>query len=362
MSSSEHNPALFEKIAARIRDAGPIGFDAFMRLALYDPDHGYYVACDPALDYQTSPQVHPIFGAMVARQLAALWEAMDRPLRFDIFEAGAGDGRLAVDILTALRDEAQSLFEATHYTLQDVSLRGARERLEQAGLTGHGAFVGALPDPGTFEGVILSNELLDALPFRRVRVQDGTLFEVNVALADGRFIDAPAPASPEVRAYFDALALLPGAGCDAEVNLEAPHWLRRAASSLRRGYVMTLDYGYDVPDLYEPSRKRGTMLTFYRHTDGDDPYRRIGRQDITASIDFTSVKQAGSAAGLHTVYEAAQSDFLLTMGLREAVTASTPGEPREALYARRRAAAELTDEAGLGRIRVLIQSKGIEGG
>jgi len=356
-AASEHNLALVEVIASRVREAGSIGFDEFMRLALYHPEHGYYVACDPAFDYQTSPQVHPVFGTMVARQLSALWVSMDRPARFDVFEAGAGAGGLAVDVLMALREEEPALFEACRYAMQDVSMRDTAGRIEGAGVLDKAAFADELPGDASIEGCVLSNELLDALPFRRVRVERGVLHEVNVALEDERFVDRPVPASTEVRAYFDALGLLPGEGCDAEVNLEAVEWMHRAAASLRRGYVVTLDYGYAASELYAPGRKRGTMLTFYRHMEGDDPYQRVGRQDITASVDFTSLRKAGAAAGLRTAYEAAQAEWLVAMGLREVVAQAGRNTDREALYALRRAAAALTDEAGLGRVRVLIQAK-----
>jgi SAM-dependent MidA family methyltransferase len=124
---------------------------------------------------------------------------------------------------------------------------------------------------------------------------------------------------------------------------------------LRRGYLLTLDYGYEAEQLYAPWRKRGTLLTFYRHTSGDDPYARIGRQDITASVDFTSVRRAGESAGLTTLGLVAQAQYLAGLGIGEVLAAGPSGSEMEAYYALRRAVIELTDTSGLGRIRVMIQ-------
>jgi SAM-dependent MidA family methyltransferase len=192
-----------------------------------------------------------------------------------------------------------------------------------------------------------------------VRVRDGRLYELLVGLQDGELVDVEVDARPDVSSHFDALGLRPGEGCEAEVNLVAPAWMSRAARALRRGYVLTLDYGYNASQLYAPWRKRGTLLTFYRHTSGDDPFARVGLQDITASVDFTSVRRAGEQAGLQTLTFTTQSEYLAGLGIGDAL--QKPPSPREmeAFYALRRAVMELTDAAGLGRIKVLIQSKGL---
>jgi SAM-dependent MidA family methyltransferase len=359
-----HNPALRDIIARRIEASGPITFAEFCELAMYHPRHGYYFTQDPTQDFQSSPNVHPVFGACIARHLSELWHQLDRPQRFDVYEAGAASGRLAADILRYARTADPDFYACTRYVIQDVTLNDANapQRLEGAGLPEDKvAIAAALPGAPSIEGCILSNELLDALPFRRVRAEDGHLLELFVGLKEGAFVDVEGEARPEVKAHFEALALLPGEGCDAEACLIAPAWISHAANALRRGYVLTLDYGYEAQDLYTPWRKRGTLLTFYRHTSGDDPYARIGRQDITASVDFTSVRRAGEAAGLRTVASASQSEFLAGLGIGEALAA--PPEPGqiEAYYALRKAVVELTDPAGLGRITVLEMSKGVEG-
>ena len=285
---------------------------------------------------------------------------MDRPTRFDVFEAGASSGRLAADILRYARTAEPDFYDAIRYVVQDVTLSGteAQARLEASGVpAGHVDVAASLPQQPIVEGAILSNELLDALPFRRMRRRDGHLYELLVGVEAVRLVDVEAEPRPDVIAHFDALGVSPGEGCEAEVSLVTPAWMARAAGALKRGYVLTLDYGYEAPDLYASWRKRGTLLTFYRHTSGDDPYARIGRQDITASVDFTSVRRAGEAAGLTHVSTTTQSEFLAGLGIGEAL--SKPPEPAqiEAYIALRRAVMELTDASGLGRIAVMVMRK-----
>lgn len=353
------NPDLREIIAVRIAEAGgSIGFDEFMSLALYHPRHGYYLTCDPTLDFQTSPQVHAVFGATLARQLAGFWREMGRPPRFDVLEAAAGNGRLATGILLAARLEEPGFAEALRYTLQDVTyVDSGPPQTVQDLLRDRVGWRADMPPAGSIEGCILSNELLDALPVQRLRRRDGKLLEVRVGMRDDAFVDVERPASEELEAHFADLGLTPGEGCEAEVCLRAPRWYAEAASALGRGFLLTLDYGYEAAELYAPWRKAGTLLTFYRHTSGADPYARVGYQDITAGVDFTTVRRAGEAAGLSTLLFTSQSEYLTALGIGEALAAGPPGGNLEAFYALRRAVIELTDPASLGRIRVLLQSR-----
>ena len=354
------NQSLKALIASKIHDEGPIGFDEYLRLALYHPVHGYYFACDPTLDYQSSPNVHAVFGAMLARQVADFWQALDRPPRFEIWEAAAGNLGLAADLLRGLQLEAPDLYDAVQYTAQDITLDESRLRqgIARLGLPEDRVrFAAELPQEPAIDGCIISNELLDALPFRRVRKRDGALYELKVGLDGESFIDVETEASIEVRDYFAALGIEPGDGCDAEVGLEARDWMTRAAKALSRGYVLTLDYGYEAPDLYAPWRRRGTLLTFHRHASDEDPYVRVGRQDITASVDFTTVRQAGERAGLRTYGSTTQGEFLGALGIGGLLSQPPAADELTAYYALRRAVIELTQPTGLGRIRALIQGK-----
>jgi SAM-dependent MidA family methyltransferase len=176
-----------------------------------------------------------------------------------------------------------------------------------------------------------------------------------------RFGDEPdVPSTPDIAGYFERLGLLPGEGCQAEVNVAAPDWMHRAASALQRGFLLTFDYGYEAEELYAPWRGHGTLLCFYKHNPSDNPYVRVGRQDMTAHVDFTSVRRAGEEAGLTTLGLVSQSEFLMNLGLPDALPAIGEGETDlEDYYIRRRAVVELVDPAGLGRIKVLVQARGV---
>jgi SAM-dependent MidA family methyltransferase len=371
--STTENEALRDIIRERIAEAGAITFREFMDLALYHPRHGYY--CSPREkmgrqgDYLTSPEVHPIFGWLVGKQLGQMWEVIGRPEPFTVVEIGAGSGALARDILDWARRHAPEFFAALEYRLVEVSeelaarqrraVQEVDERLEKA------AWLPALEAiaEGSVVGCLLSNELADAFPVHRVTVRAGRLQEVYVDWRHGRFEERLGPPSTlALEEYFRRLGLLPGEDCQAEVNLDALAWMRALARALGRGFVMTFDYGYSAEQLYAPWRRQGTFLCFYRHNPSADPYARVGRQDMTSSVDFTSLIQAAQEAGLETVGLAGQSQFLTALGIDGALAPAARGDlPLEEYYARRRALTELLDPAGLGRIRVLIQSKGVKG-
>ncbi|HEY7269638.1 MAG TPA: SAM-dependent methyltransferase [Dehalococcoidia bacterium] len=362
-STSSPAPApsasLADLIAQRIRREGPLAFRDYMEMALYHPELGYYSNCDPSLDYQSSPNVHPVFGWCIARQLTEIWRALDRPARFDVLECGAGSGRFAADVVSGLQRAAPDCADALRYRLQDRSYEAQARRQSVLESVGPAFVVEAgLPEAGGLNGCVLSNELIDAFPVHRVRLQSGRLLELCAGLEGERFVDVECEASSELHHYFDHLGLMPAEGCEADVNLEAAPWLRKAAACLDRGYVLTLDYGYEAAEMYSPARPQGTLLTFYRHTAGSDPYARPGRQDITASVDFTSLMRAGVDVGLSTLGFVTQAEYLAALGIREALEARPSRNEMEAHHALRRAALELTDPDGLGRIKVLLQGKG----
>jgi len=358
--------ALRRLIRRRIASEGGITFRDFMAMCLYEPGHGYYASAREKLgregDYLTSPTVSPLFAAMLGRQLREMWLLLDEPAHFAVVETGAGTGVLACDLLTWLRSAAPQLFAAIDYRIAEVSepLRGEQQRLLNAtGLVEKVRWQDSF-STDSIEGCILSNELLDSFPVQRVKLQDGALREVYVCLDGDAFREElREPSTPELAAYFERLGLLPGEGCYAEVNLQALDWLREAAAGLRRGFLLTFDYGYEAADLYAPWRREGTLLCFYRHGTSTDPYQRIGRQDMTSHVDFSSLRAAGEAAGLQTLGLVSQAQFLSRLGIEEALR-QPEGAGLEEHFARRRAVLDLTDEAGLGRIRVLAQARGVE--
>ena len=364
--TATENAALKQSLVARIKTHGPITFRDFMEAALYHPQHGYYHSrrqkMGRAGDYLTSPEVSPAFGVLVGRQLREMWQAMGTPHRFAVVEAGAGTGVLCRDILRWAGRHAPDFRHALAYNIVEVS--DALVERQRAALADEGGGVqwsAGLQDG--VEGCVLTNELLDSFAVHRVSVQGRELMEVFVGWDGARFVEELRPPStPEIEAYFRRLGLMPGEGCRAEVNLAAPEWLRAAGRALRRGFVLTFDYGYEARDLYAPWRTDGTLLCFYRHNPSGDPYARLGRQDITSHVDFTTLRQAAEEAGLQTLPLVSQGEFLTNLGIAEALAPPGEGDVNlEELYARKRAVSELLDPAALGRIRVSVMAKGVEG-
>ena len=360
------NQTLKERIIARIKDEGPITFRDFMAMTLYEPRLGYYCSGRQTMgregDYLTSPELSPVFSVMVGRQLREMWKAMGAPDRWDIAEVGAGNGTLCRDTLKWACRRAPEFFEAISYVIvEPIPSPQARQRkmLELEALETKVCWLTEMPD--AVDGCILSNELLDSMPVHRVRLEDGDLREVFVGWDGTRFREElREPSIAEIGGYFERLGLLPGEGCMAEVNVSAVDWMFRVGAALAKGFVLTFDYGYEAEELYAPWRKEGTLLCFYKHNPSNDPYARIGRQDMTSHVDFTSVRRAGEASGLKTLGLVSQAEFLANLGIGEALPASGGELSLEERLARRRVVSELVDPAGLGRVKVLVQAKGLK--
>jgi SAM-dependent MidA family methyltransferase len=318
-------------------------------------------------DYLTSPDVHPIFGSLVAKQLWQMWQAMGEPRPFTVVETGAGSGLLARDILGWANRRAPGFFQALEYRLIEVNewlVEHQRRLLRQVDASlAKASWLPSLEAiaADALSGCFLSNELIDSFPIHRLAVRDGRLYEVYVEWREERFVESLGPPStPLLEDYFRRLGLLPGEGCSAEANLEALDWMKAVASVLRRAFVLTFDYGYPAEELYAPWRKDGTLLCFYRHNPSTDPYARLGWQDMTSHVDFTSLVEAGQEHGLEPLGLTSQSRFLAALGIAAGLERQADGElALEEYYARRRAVTELIDPAGLGRIKVLIQAKGV---
>jgi SAM-dependent MidA family methyltransferase len=280
-----------------------------------------------------------------------------------VVEVGAGPGRLCHDVMGWAARAAKAFAGSIDYVLVESSpamVERQKRLLADDRLSDSVRWSDAMP--AGIHGCVLSNELLDALPVHRVAMEGGRLLEVFVRWDGARFAEElRKPSTAELGEYFERLGMRPGEGCRAEVNLEAVRWMREAGTTLERGFVMTFDYGYEAEQMYAPWRTDGTLLCFYRHNPSNDPYARIGRQDMTSHVDFTSVRWAGEKSGMTTLGLVPQSEFLERLGIMEALTPPSEGETDiEEYVARRRAVMELVDPGGLGRIRVLVQAKGVE--
>ena len=339
---------------------GRITFADFMELALYWPNGGYYTAprptTEPAFDYFTSPQAHPIFGALVALQLEEMWQLLGRPDPFQVVEQGAGNRQLARDIQGYARHLDASFYQALRYVTVDRSasnIHGGDSVLSSVVSTG-------LPFQKV-TGCVLSNELLDALPVHRVVVRDGNLLEVYVTMKDGHLREVEdTPSTESIQARLEEEQVRLGEGHRAEVCLEIDPWMKHAAATLERGFVLTIDYGHAAQELYSPQRSGGTLRCYYRHTLTANPYERIGQQDLTAHVDFTAVASLGARNDLVSLPLVTQEMFLNNLGLRIfARRLSNSGLDQTVRDANRMGMLELARAGGMGEFKVLVQGKGV---
>ena len=355
------------EIRRRIRDTGPITFAEFMEVALYWPDGGYYSylpGAEPfgaAGDYYTSPLAHPAFGALLAAQLYQCWRLLESPDPFYVADLGAGNGLLGQDILTAAADLPEGFGRCLHYVCVD------RQNAPGYGHTPGWPDVARITASGIplrrLRGVILSNELLDAFPVHQVRQEQGELREVYIGLNDaGKLNELLAePSSPALAARLEELGIALAEGQTAEINLQLDGWAGDIAAALDAGFVLTIDYGRPAAELYDSRRRpRGTLTTYYRHVQTDAPLRNIGRQDMSAQVDFSSVVNAGRRAGLTPLGFTSQGQFLRNLGL-ERFRRRLAAMPlsRTDMAANRAGLVALARPGGLGDFQVLAQVKNV---
>jgi SAM-dependent MidA family methyltransferase len=362
---------------------GRLTFARFMEMALYYPGEGYYTHQAGLIgvrgDFYTAPHLTPVFGQLIAKQIAEFWRNLNSPALFQIVEGGAGQGLLAGDILSYLRQHEPALWPGLSYTIIEIStpLRLAQQRRLSA-IPGGEELISKVNwrdladfSAGEVSGVILSNELLDAFPVHLVTVDHAELREIYVRLdpETGEFTETVGPLStPALAAYFDRLGLdLPGygEGYRTEVNLGALGWLAQAAHALGQGYLLTIDYGYSADRRYHPLRRAGTLQCYTAHTVHANPYRNLGTQDITTHVDFTSLMLEGQAAGLRNEGLTNQALFLAGLGLAEKLAALSdpttrpPGMTTKQKLAEYEALHRLINPNGMGNFGVLIQSKNV---
>jgi SAM-dependent MidA family methyltransferase len=353
------DPALVARIRDDIRRDGPMPFARFMELALYDPAGGYYRGEDPRPgrdgDFLTAPELHPIFGATLATGVGEIWVRLGRPDPFVIREHGAGTGALAVAILGAIDDPA--LRGALRYGAVEVEPRRVATFADRLSSAGFGANLGPAGD-GSFDGLVIANEVLDALPVHRVRWRGGHLRELAVSLTvEDTFVEVEI--EPTTRALQDRLldeGIELADGQTAEICLGLDDWVAEAVRPLRRGVLLAIDYGAPATDLYDPVRRRdGTLRAYLRHHVHADPFRNVGRQDLTAHVDVTAVERAARRAGLTTIGITTQAEALMGLGIEDRLRAvqSDPATSPEAYLLLRASLMRLLDPAAMGRFRVM---------
>ena len=328
-----------------------------MELALYHPGDGYYSGPDvfgASGDYFTSPAAHPVFGVLLTLQMHRMWEVMGRPRPFVVVEMGAGNGRLAEDLLSAAATMLPAFAESLRYVALDryPALGGPSGP--------HRVLAEGVPLAGV-AGCFVSNELVDSFPVHRFQIDRGEVREVYVTVDDNEDLSERLgkPSTPRLAERLSATEeSLPG-GFRGEVNLNVAPWMEEVSAALERGFVVTIDYGNEAAEFYAATRSRGTLQTHYRHTYGSSPYQRIGRQDITSHVDFTHMAEEGGAVGLQPLALLTQAQYLTGLGFQSMLRRiRSMGLGQRERDANVMAMLELVKPEGLGGFRVLIQEKG----
>lgn len=349
---------MHREIAAR----GPMTFERFMELALYAPGAGYYARPERPIgrsgDFYTSVSVGPAFGVLLAGRVAAVCRGLDRP---EVIEAGAHDGRLAHDLLTALAAMAPDLAARLRYGILEPSMARRRAQQERLGMWGDRVQWWASWEERTdpVRGVVVSNELLDAFPVRRFEwvAADRCWTESGVTLRDGRLAWCRLPAVGGGPALPPAALgeVLPD-GWVLETSPAAVAWWRTAAVRLAEGCLLTFDYGRDEAALPDPARPRGTLRAYRRHQVSEDLLAHPGEQDLTAHVDFGALVAAGEEEGLETEALMAQGRWL---GAEMIGLLRRGGWAADWLHRHSRQVQTLVHPQHLGQaMRVLVQRRG----
>ena len=350
---------LLEKLRALIRTSGPISFAQFMRIALYDPERGYYARGAHGLgrrgDFFTASDVGTAFGETIARQLAEMDALLGAPDPFRYVEFGAGRGLLARDVVDTFTEAHGSLADRVSVTLADDSA-GMRREAQRSVPEAIVVTPQEVPTGGA--GCVVAVELFDALPVHRVRRRGGALVEVRVGVDGEALAEVEEAAAPEVVAWAERYGAAPEEGDEAEVSLDLAPCVLHLAAPLVRGFVVIVDYGDAAPALYGRSRRRGTLLHYHRHSAGEDYLARVGEQDLTAHVNLTALEDAARGSGLVPLGVTTQDRFLIALGLLEGIDDGGT-DPRA--VRRRLRAKQLIHPDGMGRaFKVAVFAKGFD--
>jgi len=317
-------------IKEKIKQDGHIPFETFMEMALYHPGIGYYTSPEIKIgkkgDFYTSPHLHPIFGIMIGRQLEEMWEFMKSPSDFYVVEIGAGAGYLCKDLLEYLRD--REIFNSLNYIIVELNpavIENQKNIL--ADFLEKIKWVSSLTGLNKFRGCVFSNELLDAFPVHIIEMED-KMKEIYVTFDDNKFVEQKLDVSLyNLLKYLKEFNIVVPVNYRTEINLRIKDWLKEISSVLSEGFLFTIDYGYTAKEYYSDERKRGTLLCYHEHGVTENPYKQIGRQDITAHVNFSSLKLWGEGFGFKTIGYCPQGIFLIALGIDEVITELYSGSP-----------------------------------
>ncbi len=347
---------LSEIIVQKIKKSGPISFRDFMEMALYYPELGYYTSEKETIgkqgDYYKSPVLSSLYGQMIGRQLEEMWCTMDKQ-PITIVEYGAGTGALCFDILFYLKKNP-ALYQQLQYFIIEKSK--VMKQKEQKILDEKVEWIEDINDLGGISGCILSNEVIDNFSINLVIMKD-ELMEVFVDYKN-EFVEVLRPAREELKNYLAEQNISLPKEYRTEINLQALEWIKEIAASLKKGFVITIDYGFPCKELYSEKRNLGTLACYFQHNVSDLPYCNIGQQDITAHVNFSALNFWGRKYGLECTGFCNQNYFLRSLGLanyvREAEIKFMDNNKEFFFHV-----IKLLMEMG-NKFKVLIQQKGIK--
>ncbi|MBN3849249.1 class I SAM-dependent methyltransferase [Paraburkholderia sp. Ac-20342] len=372
-SALAQSEALIAQIRAELDAAGGwLPFDRYMERALYAPGLGYYsggarkfgLRGDDGSDFVTAPELSPLFAATLACPVA---EALRTSGTREVMEFGAGTGKLAAGLLNALDALGAAGAEFDRYSIVDLSgeLRERqRETIAAAApaLLAKVRWLDALPE--RFEGVVIGNEVLDAMPVRLFAHRGGVWHERGVAWRDGAFAfdDRPVAAAEDLArlAEIDATRDTLGEDYLTETHEAASAFTRTICAMLARGAILLIDYGFPRHEYYHGQRAQGTLMCHYRHRAHGDPFLYPGLQDITAHVEFTGIAEAGVETGADLLGFTSQARFLMNAGITEALGEIDPADTARFLPAAN-AVQKLLSEAEMGELfKVIAFSRGLD--
>lgn len=356
METTNH---LAEIIRQKINERGPISFRDFMEMCLYYPDLGYYTNENEPIgfqgDFYTSCCLTPAFGAMIARQLEEMWHILGKG-DFTLVEYGAGTGMLCHDILAYIKGIPE-LYERIKYCIIEIS--PSMRCVEEKNLSEKVSWYDGIGEIDGDIHCVISNELLDNFPVHQAVMKERPL-EVFVDF-DGGFRELLVVADTNLNDYFDEMGIKLAPGFRTEVNLDARNWIEDVAARVERGFILTIDYGGRSADLLQERKRCGTLMCYKGHQATDDPYKDIGRQDITTHVNFSALMHWGKKSGLYTHGLISQGLFLFALGFKEYLRKLYEGQQRDVLtMAREEAFISHTLLLDMGaKYNVLVQSKNV---
>lgn len=322
--------SLEARLRERIQREGPISFYEWMKSALYDEREGYYCAArvrqGRAGDYRTAPETSPLFGAVFAHYFMKTYFDLAAPDEFVIIEVGAGGGDCARAILTTLQRDFPKVFAATRYLIDEISHNAQSQTLTKLAEFKDRIQFRSLAEINRRipHAIIFSNELLDAFPVNRVIGRSGKLRELYVGTSDGNFVQIENDLSPSVAEYCSRVQLQLADGQVYEVNLGVEEFISRAADIIGRGLLVSVDYGADRNELLnDQDRFRGTLRAFHRHQFVDDLLSHPGEYDLTTTVDWTQIIEAGRRNGFQTLRLQRLDEFLGMEGAGDVIADAT---------------------------------------